>query len=118
MNITRYMKNHESSVNEQLLLKSNRSALAELKMRHERVLSAMQHERLIHLIVTLAFALFLLITIAIALITPHTPVLILSGLFFITLIPYIAHYFFLENTIQRWYLLSDKIASEINSLEK
>lgn len=69
----------------------------------------MQHERLIHLMVTIAFGLFLLVTMLIAFINPAIPVIILMGLFFVLLLPYIIHYYFLENTIQNWYRLTDEI---------
>ena len=115
MNISRYMKKHEARVNVTLLSNSNSAALQKLATEHERIIMHMQHERLVHLIVTLAFGIFLLITIAIAFIKPVILVLVLSGLFFIMLIFYVAHYFFLENTIQRWYVLADRIADEIES---
>lgn len=109
MNIARYMKKHEAMVNEILLSDTDPKQLRQLAEQHEKTILYMQHERLIHLLVTLAFGAFLLISIAIAFIKPVALILVLSGLFFIMLIPYVAHYFFLENTIQRWYRLSDQI---------
>ena len=110
------MKEHESTIKEQLLLKGNEQQWNDLKEKHQRVINDMQHERLIHLIVTLAFGLLLLITVGIALIKPYSQVFILMGLFLILLIPYIIHYFFLENTIQRWYRLMDEIEEKINKI--
>lgn len=109
MNIKKYMKVHESYIKEQLLLKADKQHWDTLKEKHERMTKDMQHERLIHLIVTFAFGVLLLITTAIVLITPSLQVFILMGFFFIMLVPYIIHYFFLENTIQRWYKLMDDI---------
>jgi hypothetical protein len=117
MNISRYMKNHETMVNETLLSNTNPTELQKIAAQHEKTTAYMQHERLIHLIVTLAFGAFLLITMAIAFIKPQPLVLVLLGMFFVMLIPYVAHYFFLENTIQRWYQLSDRIEEAIESLK-
>jgi len=103
------MKEHESYIKEQLLLKADKQHWDKLKEKHERMTKDMKHERLIHLIVTFAFGVLLLITTAIVLIKPSLQVFILMGLFFIMLVPYIIHYFFLEKTIQRWYKLMDDI---------
>jgi hypothetical protein len=40
-------------------------------------------------------------------------VLILTAVVLALLAAYIRHYFFLENTIQRWYVLSDRIAEKL-----
>ena len=33
----------------------------------------------------------------------------------VLLIFYVAHYFFLENTVQRWYRLAEKLTAEISA---
>ena len=63
-----------------------------------------QHERLIHLIVTMSFGVFFLIALSLYLITQQIGTLILSVLFLILLVPYIKHYYFLENSVQKMYL--------------
>lgn len=63
-----------------------------------------QHERLIHLMVTLAFALLFMISFALVIVGENIFIAILSVLFLGLLIPYIRHYFFLENSVQRLYL--------------
>ena len=112
MNIARYIKEHERFIKEQLLALNEETDWQLLKENHQRVTVEMQHERLVHLLVTLAFGAFLLITMGIALVRPSILVYILLGLFFVMLIPYITHYFFLENTIQRWYELTDEIGKK------
>jgi hypothetical protein len=109
------MKEHETSVKEHLLTSGESTDWQALLHNHERTIAAMQHERLVHLLVTLAFGLFLLLSIGIALLQPSLPVYILSGLFFVMLIFYVAHYFFLENTVQRWYLLTDEIVKRLQN---
>lgn len=60
-----------------------------------------QHERLIHLIVTMSFGVFFLLSIL--LVKINMSFILLSALFLILLVPYIAHYYFLENSVQKLY---------------
>lgn len=68
-----------------------------------------QHERLIHLLVTLAFALFFLLSLFMALILKQLGILVLAGLFLVLLVPYIRHYYFLENSVQELYTIYYKL---------
>ncbi len=68
-----------------------------------------QHERLIHLIVTVLFALLAVITILASLIIQEPAVLLLCLMFFVLLIPYIRHYYILENGVQMLYEYYDRI---------
>lgn len=68
-----------------------------------------QHERLIHLIVTVLFALLAVITILASLIIQEPAVLLLCLIFFVLLIPYIRHYYILENGVQKLYEYYDRI---------
>lgn len=72
-----------------------------------------QHERLIHLLVTLAFAIFFLISLLMFMITEQIAVLVLAVLFLALLIPYIKHYYFLENSVQELYLIYYKLEKYI-----
>ncbi len=64
-----------------------------------------QHERLIHLIVTMTFAIMTVISFFMLVTAYSLPVLLLSCLFLILVSPYIAHYYFLENSTQKLYRL-------------
>lgn len=69
-----------------------------------------QHERLIHLLVTLFYALFTILFLALISISwifviPTIPL-------FVFLICYILHYFKLENRVQYLYKLYDKIMTK------
>ncbi len=64
-----------------------------------------QHERLVHLIVTMTFAIMTVISIFM-LVTAYTlAALLLSLLFLGLVIPYIYHYYILENSTQKLYKL-------------
>ncbi|MBP0965549.1 MAG: hypothetical protein J5999_09715 [Oscillospiraceae bacterium] len=78
----------------------------------------MQHERLIHLIVTVLFALLLFIAMTAAAALKIPAFFLLSLLLLALLIPYISHYYFLENNVQKLYslynALNDKIKKSHN----
>ena len=62
-----------------------------------------QHERLIHLIVTVLFALLTVMTLLANLFLTQPLLLALTVLFLVLLIPYIRHYYLLENGVQKLY---------------
>ncbi len=70
-----------------------------------------QHERLVHLLVTLAFAIMTLATIILNLFVPSPGLILLALLFLALLIPYIRHYYLLENETQKMYDQYDQILS-------
>lgn len=82
-----------------------------LKMRAELLqrIAFYQHERLIHLIVTMSFGFFFMISLLIYLLKGGIGLLLLSALFLILLVPYIKHYYFLENSVQKMYTYYYKI---------
>jgi hypothetical protein len=78
----------------------------------EKKISFFQHERLIHLIVTFFFALFLLMEIYALFTLPfsYAPVCgVLVVLFFVLVVAYVFHYYFLENSVQQMYKMRDEI---------
>ena len=64
-----------------------------------------QHERLIHLIVTMTFAIMTVLSFAVLVTNYSIQILLLSLLFLVLVSPYIAHYYFLENSVQKLYRL-------------
>lgn len=66
-----------------------------------------QHERLVHLIVTVAFALLLMLSLLGSCLCPGWSWFILTGLLLVLLIPYIRHYYILENGVQKLYQFYD-----------
>ena len=67
-----------------------------------------QHERLIHLIVTVTFALALMMVFGLFLLTGIMSLLALGAMVLVLLIPYISHYYLLENGVQKLYKFYDK----------
>lgn len=86
--------------------------------KHLVQISFFQHERLIHLLVTILFA---ILTIAIFLYNmalPSIGMFILNLAFIILLIPYIKHYFFLENSVQYMYKQYDMLLKKCRNFYK
>lgn len=66
-----------------------------------------QHERLIHLLVTLAYAIMAIISF---IASTTTPMFVFVGIILVLfLIPYVLHYFFLENNVQYLYKQYDRM---------
>ena len=71
------------------------------------------HERLVHLLVTLAFAIFGFM-IFVALVMNFQPgLLLLFAAILVLLIPYIMHYYLLENGVQKMYRQYDEMLKRV-----
>ncbi|HDQ26234.1 MAG TPA: hypothetical protein ENN43_05745 [bacterium] len=110
----RYLKEHEEFVKRRLLESAEEYDWAALKEHHLKRISFMQHERLIHLLVTLAFGVFLFLSVAAVYCGGAVEMAAAVILILLLLIPYIHHYYRLENAVQRWYKLADEIDRKIN----
>ena len=73
-----------------------------------------QHERLIHLIVTVLFAILTFVCVGTYIISGEIYVLALIGILLVLLVPYIMHYYLLENETQKMYDQYDKILKHLN----
>ena len=82
-------------------LQQNDSGLSyeELCIQHEKQLAFFMHERLVHLLVTLTFAILAFITFFMAALQFSIGLIVLFFSFFFFLISYILHYFLLENSV-------------------
>ncbi len=74
--------------------------------------SFFQHERLIHLIVTVTFALLEVIVIGLCVVSFTLGVGLLAIALLILLIPYIRHYYILENEVQKMYGQYDRMVEK------
>lgn len=70
-----------------------------------------QHERLVHLIVTVTFSLLTVGTLIACLFIQQLALYCLTILFLVLLIPYIRHYYILENGVQKLYCLYEEMKS-------
>lgn len=82
---------------------------SELAKQHLVQLGFFMHERLVHLLVTLTVALLAFATFFILMFTFSIGLLILFILLLCLFIPYIMHYYLLENSVQKMYRQYDEI---------
>ena len=76
---------------------------------HKLQLTFFMHERLVHLLVTLTFALLAFATFF-ALVFAFQPVLVVLFIaLLVLLVPYIMHYYLLENGVQKMYRQYDEM---------
>jgi drug/metabolite transporter (DMT)-like permease len=78
---------------------------------HRLMLSRIQHERLIHLLVTIFVGLVMSAALFTALIAQLAKLLLYTSPLLVLFIAYLFHYRFLENTTQSWYKIEDDIIS-------
>jgi len=104
-----YLRRHEAFVREALKAEGE-TRWEELRAFHREQLGFMQHERLVHLLVTLFVALYFLLAAGYSLLSPSWPGFALSALLLVLLAAYLVHYFRLENGVQRWYGLANEIS--------
>lgn len=96
-----------------LLAEGNIKDMEKLKEEHLTQLSFFQHERLIHLIVTVTFALLEMLAMVMCIVSFSPGVMALAVAILILLIPYIRHYYILENQVQKMYVQYDKIVEKL-----
>ena len=89
---------------------------------HLTQITFFQHERLIHLIVTVLFAILEIMSIlGIVLLTAidkgNIALSIMAILLLVLLIPYIRHYYILENEVQKMYVQYDELLKRVNEKE-
>ena len=75
-------------------------------------ISFFQHERLIHLIVTITFAILEVIVIGLCVVSFTLGVGLLAIALLVLLVPYIRHYYILENEVQKMYRQYDKMVEK------
>lgn len=103
--ILQYRKRIDKLLEDQLDTTDWNAVMAE----HLQQIAFFQHERLMHLIVTMTFALLTLMTIGIVMMTCNFTMLLLTAALLVLLIPYIFHYYTLENEVQKMYTQYDLI---------
>lgn len=76
---------------------------------HMKQIEFFMHERLVHLIVTVLFAIGTFMTVFTYLLTDNIGLLMLALLLIVLLAPYIKHYYLLENGVQKMYVQYDRL---------
>ncbi|MBI5527313.1 MAG: hypothetical protein HY897_13340 [Deltaproteobacteria bacterium] len=111
-----YLKLHEQFIREALGGTCGEVRWEGLREFHDRQIAWMQHERIIHLIVTMFVALFAILALLYVSVRPDWASGALAGLLLILTAAYILHYFRLENGVQRWYHLANRIDERLGKV--
>ena len=107
--MTEYLTGYMNTVSERLENCKSQEELSAILSEHIDKIAFMQHERIVHFLVTMMFAVILSIFIIGLLLTENIMLTVLVTIIIILLIFYIKHYYFLENTVQKMYVIYDKI---------
>lgn len=99
---------------DKLLEQENADWEGEIK-KHLTHITFFAHERHMHLIVMSLFALATLVSILYVNFTGSVIVLALTGALFVLLIPYVKHYYLLENSVQKMYIQYDAMMNRLTS---
>lgn len=103
-----YMKDYINEIDE-IIKNENSKNISEIINIHLIKINFFQHERLVHFLVTFLFAIMFLITFLYSLSNVTIGLLLLDIMFVILLIPYIYHYYYLENSVQYMYKQFDNL---------
>lgn len=112
-----YTREYVKEVNRFLSEEHSESELNKRLSEHLIKISFIQHERFIHLIVTVLFAIMTLTMLTVSFFTVSFSCVLLLFLFTILLIPYIFHYYFLENSVQKMYKQYDELKARLKKVE-
>lgn len=113
IHMKRYCRDHEAAIRQALAEGQCTPALLAL---HREMIARLQHERLVHLIVTVMVVFVELFAVDLVLLHPQVagiPGALIMLVLAVLLGFYFAHYFFLENAVQRWYALADEMQRQM-----
>jgi hypothetical protein len=107
--MTKYLSAYSKEIKSQIKNIKSKEEAKEILANHRAKISFFQHERLIHLLVTLAFGLVFVMVTMVILIFQNLILIILDLIVVSLLVPYIFYYFSLENGVQNLYWLDQLI---------
>lgn len=107
-----YILDHEAYIRG-LLESSENQDWASVRDYHKTQIMFMQHERLIHMMVTLSFGFFLAISLFMALLFNLAVLFLLVFVLGVIEVFYMLHLYRLETGVQRWYGLYREISSRV-----
>ncbi len=105
-----YMKAYEKFLRD-FLQDPDKSQLSAVRKETLVQIGLMQHERLVHFLVCILVGVAFMIVLGLVLYYKTMGLLLLELLLLGLLAPYLGHYYFLENTTQRMYVLYNMLAA-------
>lgn len=116
--MTEYLKAYMAETERKLNCCRSKDELEKLMTEHRDKIAFMQHERIVHFLVTMMFAIVLSIFICAGVMMENIGLAILDVIIIVLLGFYIKHYFFLENTVQRMYKVYDEILKKTEETDE
>lgn len=116
--MTAYLKKYMDYIAHQLKSCNSTAELEDILSEHKDKIAFMQHERLVHFLVTMMFAVILVIFMAVQFFTENLGLLLLVTIIIVLTAFYIKHYYFLENTVQKMYTIYDDILKKQRELSE
>lgn len=111
------IRGYLKKINQLLVTKQTKEEWEKAVEDHLVQIEFFQHERLIHLLVTLTFAILTVATFLVIVVTGYFYLILLFAAFLVLLVPYVWHYFVLENGVQEMYRQYDAMKATIASFE-
>ena len=102
------MKEHIDKI-DRIIKENSKKNIDEIIEDHLIKIQFYQHERLVHFLVTMLFAVLFLMTFLYSLNNASLGIILLVLMFFVLLVPYIFHYYNLENSVQYMYVQYEKL---------
>ncbi|MBR1422526.1 MAG: hypothetical protein IJ571_03685 [Ruminococcus sp.] len=109
--MTKYFKSYRRFFKK--ALNDDSTDLSQLMNYHKDHIHFFQHERFIHLIVMFLFAIATVITFIVIAVTKEILLIPLAAALLVLLVPYIKHYYFLENQTQALYHDYEKLHEKL-----
>lgn len=110
--LTKYMELTEKRLKEC----GSEAELSEILAEHMDKIAFMQHERIVHFLVTMMFAVILTVFVGVFIFSENLAVSALIVMILVLLGFYIKHYYFLENTVQKMYKVYDEMLEKQRKL--
>jgi hypothetical protein len=120
INIRKWCKEHECEVEQQIASTDDVKELHRIRFEHAKKLHWLMHERIVHVIVLFMVVLLLMFSVFLLVSAPETvpASLPMCIIVFVLTCFYVRHYFFLENTVQKWYTIDEDLTSRIKTSSK
>ncbi|HAE51872.1 MAG: hypothetical protein J6I55_10725 [Ruminococcus sp.] len=113
--MTEYLTNYMKYISDKLEKSSDKTELQNILSEHLDKIAFMQHERIVHFLVTFMFAVILCIFMCAFIFSENIMLLVLVTIILVLLAFYIKHYYFLENTVQEMYRIYDRILEKMRN---
>jgi hypothetical protein len=108
-------KTYNLEISNALSEKEKNTNWKEVLVRHKLMISRIQHERYIHLLVTIFVGICTVLCFLGVVLSQNKLLGFLTLMLIVLFTAYILHYRFLENTTQKWYEFEDQISKNLGS---